>query len=147
MQALQQRERDLAHQNMRFEAAINNMSQGLCMFDSEQRLVICNKRYADLYGTPEELVVPGTSLEDILKRPHQPGHSIRRAAPKAISAGRLDMVARKVDAADTVELQDGRMISVLHHPMADGGWVSTHRTSRSSGGPRRASAILPATMH
>jgi PAS domain-containing protein len=44
--ALRQREGELQLQNMRFTAAVNNMSQGLCMFDREGRLVICNKRYA-----------------------------------------------------------------------------------------------------
>ncbi len=126
MLALEQRERDLAHQNMRFDAAINNMSQGLCLFDSEQRLVICNKRYADLYGTPEELVRPGTSLEAILKDRISRGFHPKDGAEGYIR-GRLDIVARKVDTADTVELQDGRIISVLHHPLADGGWVSTHQ--------------------
>jgi PAS domain-containing protein len=30
-------------------AAINNMSQGLCMFDGNERLVVCNQRYMDMY--------------------------------------------------------------------------------------------------
>ena len=37
---------------MRFDTALNNMSQGLSMFDREQRLVVCNERYAQLYGLP-----------------------------------------------------------------------------------------------
>ena len=45
-------------QNMRFDAAVNNMSQGLCMFDREQRLVICNRRYADIYSLPPDMVGP-----------------------------------------------------------------------------------------
>jgi len=126
IQALRQREWELARQNMRFEAAVDNMSQGLCMFDSKQRLIICNKPYADLYDMPEELVRPGTTLEAILRNRVERGVHPERGAEDYIRA-RLELVTNKVEAADVVEMQDGRVISVLHHPMADGGWVSTHQ--------------------
>ena len=54
-------------QNIRFNAALNNMSQGLCMFDSDKRLVVCNERYARLYSLPPELLEAGTSHEAIIK--------------------------------------------------------------------------------
>jgi len=54
-------------QNIRFNAALNNMSQGLCMFDGDKRLVVCNERYARLYALPAELLEPGTSHEAIIK--------------------------------------------------------------------------------
>ena len=40
----------LAAQNHRFDAALNNMRQGLVMFDAEARLVVCNDRYIEMYG-------------------------------------------------------------------------------------------------
>ncbi len=36
----------------RFDTALNNMSQGLCFFDGEQRLIVCNSRYVDMYDLP-----------------------------------------------------------------------------------------------
>ena len=54
-------------QAVRFNAALNNMSQGLCMFDSDKRLVVCNDRYARLYSLPPDLLAPGTSHEEIIK--------------------------------------------------------------------------------
>ncbi|HET7714726.1 MAG TPA: PAS-domain containing protein, partial [Bauldia sp.] len=125
VQALERREAELKRQNMRFEAAVNHMSQGLCMFDAQQELIICNKRYADLYGLPPELVVPGTTLMDILRYRMAHGFHPKDGAEDYIRK-RLDMVAKRQDAVDTVELQDGRVISVIHHPLPDGGWVSTH---------------------
>jgi diguanylate cyclase (GGDEF)-like protein len=125
MNALRQREAELARQNMRFDAAINHMSQGLCMFDARQELIVCNKRYADLYGLPPELVVPGTSLAAILR--HRIEHGFHpKAGIEAYVQKRFDMVSRQQDATDIVELRDGRVISVIHHPLDDGGWVSTH---------------------
>src|SRR4051794_990943 len=42
-------------QNLRFEAAVENMTQGLCMFDSEEKLIICNHRWLELFGIPLSL--------------------------------------------------------------------------------------------
>ena len=61
------RQRDFAQQNMRLDAAIENMPQGLCMFDPEQKLIVCNKQYAELYGLNKEQTKPGTSLTAILR--------------------------------------------------------------------------------
>jgi PAS domain-containing protein len=57
----------LQTQNVRFNAALNNMSQGLCMFDANKRLAVCNERYAQIYALPPELLKPGTWHEDIIK--------------------------------------------------------------------------------
>ena len=46
------RQRDITEQSVRFNAAVENMSQGLCMFDSEDRLVVCNRLYAQMYMLP-----------------------------------------------------------------------------------------------
>jgi PAS domain-containing protein len=54
--------------NARFFAALAHMSQGLCMFDREQRLLVSNDRFADLYGVPSDLLAPGCSLSSILEQ-------------------------------------------------------------------------------
>jgi diguanylate cyclase (GGDEF)-like protein len=125
VQALERREAELGRQNMRFDAAVNHMSQGLCMFDVRQELIICNKRFADLYGLPADMVMPGTSLMDILRYRLSHGFAPKGGA-EAYIRRRLELVTNGQDALDTVELQDGRVISVIHHPLPDGGWVSTH---------------------
>ena len=58
---------ELARVNMRFDAALSNMTQGLCLFDSDKRLVIANSRFREMYDLPEELLKPGTPLPQILK--------------------------------------------------------------------------------
>ena len=57
----------LEMQNLRFDAALNNMSQGLCMCDGEQKLVVCNAPYVRMYDLPPELAKPGTPLSDIIQ--------------------------------------------------------------------------------
>ena len=49
----------------RFDTALNNMSQGLCFFDGGQRLIVCNRRYLDMYGLSPDVVHPGMSLRQI----------------------------------------------------------------------------------
>ena len=51
---------------LRLDAALNNISQGLCFFDGSHRLIICNNRYIDMYGLPADRVRPGVSLRDIV---------------------------------------------------------------------------------
>ena len=47
--------------------ALSNMPNGLCMWDKEQRLVISNNRYREMYGLTPEQVKPGISLRQILE--------------------------------------------------------------------------------
>ena len=65
--ALRESEAQLKAQNLRFEAAVNNMSQALLMFDGERRLVICNERYRRMYGLSREVVKPGCTLRGLLE--------------------------------------------------------------------------------
>ncbi len=64
--SLETRNTQLRNQYAISDAALNNMTQGLCMFDAKQRLIICNKRYADLYSFPGDITKPGTPLTDII---------------------------------------------------------------------------------
>src|SRR5215469_6861364 len=50
----------------RFDTAMNNMSQGLCFFDGQQRLITCNRRYTEMYGLDPERVRPGIQLKEVV---------------------------------------------------------------------------------
>ena len=106
-------------------AVLENMAQGLCLFDGAQRLIICNQRYAEIYGLSSEHVRPGTTLREIVEYRH-----LMKTTPAMSPAEYLlwrDQVAETNAPHDsTVELLDGRMIAIRHQPMPDGGWVSTH---------------------
>jgi diguanylate cyclase (GGDEF)-like protein len=111
-------------QNHRFEAAVENMTQGLCMFDGEQKLIICNKRWLNLFGIPHELGQPGTSFRLILQARLANGHYPGRTVDEIIaerSAMRRDGKPKTFEQ----HLADGRVIQTYQQPLADGGWVST----------------------
>ena len=57
----------IVRQNMRITAALDNMTQGLCMFDGATRLIICNDRYLEMYGLTREQAYPGCSLRELLE--------------------------------------------------------------------------------
>ena len=121
---VQKRKRELEKQNLRLDAAVNNISQGLCMFDAKGRVVICNEPYARLYHLPEELVAPGAALDDILGFLFENGMTSARSREDYI-AWRREVIARgKFD--KNIHVVHGRTILMQHHPMKDGGWVSTH---------------------
>ncbi|HSV21951.1 MAG TPA: EAL domain-containing protein, partial [Xanthobacteraceae bacterium] len=106
------------------DIAINSMTQGLCMFDANQRLIICNKQYRDLYKLTEEQVKIGATLRQILK-----SRSTRGMTPEEEAKYIERRVAQlsKVDPHSiTNQLNDGRFIYVVHQPMQGGGWVATH---------------------
>ena len=111
-------------QALQFDAALANMSQGICMFDASQRLIVCNKRYAELYGLNEEQTRPGTTLRAILQHRIATGH-----APddhESYINDRINEVSQNKPYQITNRLRDGSYVSVIHRPLADGGWVATH---------------------
>jgi diguanylate cyclase (GGDEF)-like protein len=116
--------RDEIHtQNVRFGAALDNMSQGLCMFDADQRVVVCNERYARMYGLSPEQVTPGTTLRQIVERRIARG-LYAGASPADYLHERLAPVT--THSIDIHKLSDGRAIMISRQPMPGGGWVTTH---------------------
>ncbi|KKB85315.1 hypothetical protein VW29_07155 [Devosia limi DSM 17137] len=123
-ESVQKRKLELERQNIRLDAAVNNISQGLCMMDARGRLVICNEPYARIYDLPARLLKPGTQLEDILSHLFDQGMSAGGTREEYIT-WRREMIARREYGKNIHELNN-RTIMMQHHPMKDGGWVSTH---------------------
>jgi diguanylate cyclase (GGDEF)-like protein len=116
---------ELAAQNARFAAALENMSHGLCFFDGEQRLIICNRRYGEMYGLLAEHVRPGTHLSEIVDRRFAVGSCPAMSRAEYL-AWRDTIAAHSTPHDSVVELRNGRIFAIRHQPMPDGGWVSTH---------------------
>ena len=119
---LRNREKELTLQNLRIDAAINNMSQGLSMFDGERRLVVSNERFAEIYRLPRDLLIPGVSLDKILGFLERATGGRGANAKATISA----LAEGGTRGAEVVETADNRIVSILNQAIADGGWVSTH---------------------
>ena len=139
------RARQLLDQSQRFDVALANISQGLSMFDAEQRLIVSNKRYAEIYGLSEEQTKPGTTLRAILEHRVASGSADDRDSDVDDMIGRI---TAKKPYQVTSRLRDGRSISVVRRPMADGGWVATHEdvTEIRRAEEERAEAIAQAEL-
>jgi len=120
---LKQREEELEAQNTRFNAAINNMSQGLCLFNTEQRVMFANRRFAEIYNLDPEQVKPGTALRQIMEARVARGAYSNTDGAKFVADG---VASFGQAVSQIIHLADGRFISVLRRPMPDGGVVSTH---------------------
>jgi len=123
---LRQSQKKLRIQNTRFLTALENMSQGLAMFDRRHRLLICNQQYLEMYNLPRHFGRAGTSLVTILKARIAAGTS-PGGDPDAYIAERLAAVSNAVSSTATHHLRNGRVVSVTHRAMPDGGWVTMHR--------------------
>lgn len=111
--------------NIHFDTALNNMAQGLCLFDAEQKLIVCNQVYLDMYGFSAEVVKPGIMLPDIMKYSVSLGN-YRDEDAKAAQADRPVQASRSEQSTLEQHLADGRVIGVLHQPMQGGGSVATY---------------------
>ncbi|SED62046.1 bifunctional diguanylate cyclase/phosphodiesterase [Bradyrhizobium erythrophlei] len=128
-QQVEASQKELEEQRLRLDTAINHMGEGLCMFDAEKRLVVCNERYAKMYRLPPELLRPGTAHREIIT--HRIANGILKGETSDSAATQVlatlnalppGEISSRVD-----ELADGRLICVTRQPMPGGGWVATHR--------------------
>jgi signal transduction histidine kinase len=108
-----------------FDVALNNMVQGLCLFDSDQRLLVTNSRYLQMYGFSDEVVKPGIRLEDIMRYSARLGNYTEEEAERAIQE-RHDRSRLTTRTTIKQRLKDGRVIAVTSEPMHDGGTVATY---------------------
>jgi diguanylate cyclase (GGDEF)-like protein len=115
--------RDVTFLANRFDTALNNMPLGLCMFDSEQRVAVANRRLSELFGVSPEITRRGVSVRELLKD---------CAAAGTLAASDADRLASEFEDRLTghsegdllIELQDGRSVEATFQPMQKGGSVA-----------------------
>ena len=134
---------ELKTQNTRLDLALANMSQGLCVFDKEQRLVVCNQRYANLYKLPPELTRPGTTLQALIRHRIAVG-KYEGASQEEHANSILSIVAARVATTQIYDLHDGSSVIIKFVPLDGGGWVATHEDITEQ---RRAEAHIAHLAH
>jgi diguanylate cyclase (GGDEF)-like protein len=105
-------------------AALEGMPQGLSMFDDKQRLIICNEKYAAMYGLDVELTKPGTPVQTILEHRLKSGRATTDAE-NFLEEG-LAWAAQTTSISFEHQLQDGRIIALTKAPLSTGGAVTIH---------------------
>jgi signal transduction histidine kinase/CheY-like chemotaxis protein len=125
---LQARDHELALQNTRFDAALNNMSQALCMVGPDNRLIVCNQQFRELFNIePPPTGMPVASLfDDIIQAGRADPLLVRRVWQEQQAL--VDQADKGGFVVQNDELVAGQMsaLAVAHQPMPDGGWVATY---------------------
>jgi diguanylate cyclase (GGDEF)-like protein len=124
-ESLQIRDAELFRQNQLFDAALNNMSQGLGMFDTGHRLIVCNRRFSEIFRLPPGAAKVGAYAGDLLKLAGASG-GFGSAAAQAVWSKHQELAARSRASIFVEEDEDQRSLSISHQPLADGGWVATY---------------------
>ena len=125
VQNLLESDRTLEAQNARFDVALNNMSQALCMVDQQQRVIVCNSRFLELFELPANMVQPGTLIEEVF---HNAAAMSRyeRDVIEAICEKQRELITAGRTGNFFQENADGHAIAVSHRPMLGNGWVATY---------------------
>jgi methyl-accepting chemotaxis protein len=120
---------------------LNNMSQGVVLYDSAGRLVVCNDRYRVMYGLSPAIVRPGAMLVDVIRHRFQSG-SLHRDPVQYCAELTAAMAAGKIVTFVT-EAPDGRAISVVNKAIPGGRyWVGTHDDITERRSAEQKSALL-----
>jgi len=114
---------ELSRQNGWFQSALENMQQGLSMFDSERRLLVCNERYLEMFGFSREVVRPGATIREILDHSVAVGNHSPEAVESLYRAVEESFAGRAVNVRH--QIGNRRTFASTHRPMAGGGWVAT----------------------
>ena len=117
-------EDELREQNERFSAAVENMSHGLCMFDADERMIICNGNYINIFCLDARMMRPGIRFLDILR--HSVDIGIASQSADELYAIRKPYIDQAKPSTYEETLSDGRIINISHRPLASGGWVSIY---------------------
>ncbi len=114
----------LVHTNAHMRTALDSMTQGLSMFDANERLVVCNSRYYAMYNLAPADVRPGSTLTEVLERRASKSaffvdiHQYRENFLKAYREGRTTV--------NEVKSAGDRLYLITNHPIKGGGWITTH---------------------
>jgi diguanylate cyclase (GGDEF)-like protein len=119
----QNSERRLALEKERLDTAINNMTQGLLLYDSDARIVLCNQRYLEMYNLSPDVVKSGCHFRDLIAHRKETGSFPGNVDEFCASV--LRNVAQKRATNSILETTDGRSILIVNRPLANGGWVAT----------------------
>jgi diguanylate cyclase (GGDEF)-like protein len=111
--------------NVRFDAALNNMSHGVLMCDDQARVVVVNHRYCEIYGIDHNSIRPGTPYRDVVglsvEAGNYPGRTVDELLTERAPIQRLRQPATAIRS-----ISGGRTTAVSYEPMPDGGWIATH---------------------
>ncbi|MDP3077773.1 EAL domain-containing protein [Bradyrhizobium sp.] len=112
----------LGLQKQQLDTALNNMTQGLVLYDGSARIILCNRRYIDMYGLSTDIVKPGCRFRDLIQ--HRQDTGSFDGDVNEFCSSIMRNVAQGIVTHMTME-SGGRSYLIVNKPLAQGGWVAT----------------------
>jgi methyl-accepting chemotaxis protein len=104
---------------------LNNMTQGVVLFDAHERVLVVNDRYVEMYGLSPAVVKPGCTLMELIQNRITTGSlniDPEKYRSEIMTAVRDGAVMNRI-----VETPDGRAVLVVNRPIQNGKyWIGTH---------------------
>jgi diguanylate cyclase (GGDEF)-like protein len=122
---LKEQEARLKGTNLRLDAALDNMSQGLCLYDARNRLQVVNRRFCEIFGLPRERLQAGITFRAVLELSVAAGNHPGKTAAD-LHADLEGYIGHQATGTHFLELSGNRAIACAHRPTSDGGWVATY---------------------
>jgi len=122
---LKKQESSLRETNMLLDAALENMSQGLCLFDAQNRLEVFNRRYLEIFNLPRDQIRPGITFRQVLEISVAHGNHPHETVDQLL-AEREQRHREKGWGPHQYEFNDGRVVSCNYSPTSDGRCVATY---------------------
>ncbi|MCK1594590.1 EAL domain-containing protein [Bradyrhizobium sp. 164] len=110
-------------ERQRLDTALNNMSQGLILYDAAGYIVICNRRYAGMFGLSHDVIKPGCHIREAMY--HRKERGAFDGNVEEFCAEVMRIAAEGTVSTRTHQLANGRAFQVINTPLAQGGWVAT----------------------
>jgi diguanylate cyclase (GGDEF)-like protein/PAS domain S-box-containing protein len=114
----------LRRQNVRLDTALNNITQGLCMFDANEQVVVVNRRFLEMYRLSPQVVKPGCTLRELLR--HRKDVGLMEADPEEFYHVIMASIRQNKTETWSSKTTEGRHIRAFTQPLLGGGWVTTH---------------------
>jgi diguanylate cyclase (GGDEF)-like protein len=102
---------------------VNNIPQGLVLYDDSARVTVCNQRYIEMFGLSPDVAKPGCSMHDLISHRKETGSfegDVGEFCASIIRNVALGKITHQI-----AEAADGRAILIVNQPLEAGGWVAT----------------------
>ncbi len=121
---LKDQETALTTTNQRFDVALANMSQGLCLYDPDGRLLVFNRRFCELFRLPSTRMNVGMTLQDVAHLSFAVGNRLGDVEDCIREV--TTRVSRQEATAAILDLSEDRVVAMAHQPLSGGGWIETY---------------------
>ena len=113
----------LAAERRQLRTAVDNIPQGLVLYDASARIVVCNKPYLDMFGLSADVARQGCTMQRLIAHRQETGSfdgDVEAFCNAIIRNVRLGKATRQI-----TEAPGGRAIEIVNKPLPSGGWVAT----------------------